>query len=80
MKPGLPGDVTICPLPRIFTMTLQQGTFVRLAGKDDSIYQVLSIDDDGDRCWVRRWPLSKQGSPPFAVPQQQLSEAVLEAV
>jgi hypothetical protein len=67
-------------MPRIFTMTLQQGTFVRLAGKDDSIYQVLTIDDDGDRCWVRRWPLSKQGSPPFAVPQQQLSEAVLEAV
>jgi len=61
-------------------MTLQQGTFVRLSGKDDSIYQILSVDDDGDRCWVRRWPLSKHGSPPFAVPQHQLSEAVLEAV
>ncbi|MCT0200583.1 hypothetical protein KQ313_12965 [Synechococcus sp. CS-1325] len=59
-------------------MTLQQGAFVQLTSKGDTTYQILSIDDDGDRCWVRRWPLSKQGSPPFAVPMNQLSQVVLE--
>jgi hypothetical protein len=57
-------------------MTLQPGSFVQLARRDDSTsldttYQVISVDDDTDRCWVRRWPLSKHGSPSFAVPLHQ---------
>jgi len=67
-----------------FPMTLEhhagpfeQGAFVRLASKGDTVYQVLSLDADADRCWLRRWPLSRQGSPPFSVPLNQLRNAEL---
>lgn len=60
------------------TGTLKQGSFVRLASKGDTTYQVLSLDADADRCWLRRWPLSRQGSPPFSVPLHQLRPAQLE--
>lgn len=56
-------------------MTLHPGAFVRLVSKQDSTYQVLSIDDDAGSCWIRRWPLSRHGSPAFAVSLHQLSHA-----
>jgi len=31
---------------------VEQGAFVRLASKGDTIYQVLSLDADADRCWL----------------------------
>ncbi len=61
-------------------MNLHPGAFIRLADNQDHAYQVVSIDDHADRCWVRRWPLTKQGSPPFAVPFHQVTETDLAAV
>jgi hypothetical protein len=53
-------------------MNLQQGQMVQLESSPDHAYQVLSIDQDTDSCWVRRWPLSRNGSPAFAVSLQQV--------
>ena len=61
-------------------MNLQQGQVVRLTSSPDHTYQVLSIDQDSDLYWIRRWPLSRQGSPPFAVARQQLKNMDLAAV
>lgn len=58
-------------------MTLQSGTFVQLTGKPDGTYQVVSVDDSSESCWVRRWPLDRNGSPPFSVPLQQITSAEL---
>lgn len=56
-------------------MTLQPGDFVRLARPDqDATYQLLNIDDGSGSCWVRRWPLSRHGSPAFAVPIHHLTD------
>ena len=48
-------------------MTIKQGQIVRLTSQPDHAYQLLSLDEASDRCWVRRWPLSRQGSPAFDV-------------
>ena len=34
--------------------------------------QVIGIDGDHDRCWVRQWPLEPKGSPVFEVPLDQI--------
>lgn len=49
-------------------MTLESGSFVQVSGKSDGTYQVVSLDDASASCWVRRWPLARNGSPPFSVP------------
>ena len=46
-------------------MRVHQGDCIRLLDKD--VYQVIAIDDHHDRCWVRRWPLQRHGSPVFEV-------------
>ncbi|MFM7314682.1 MAG: hypothetical protein ACKO0M_16230 [Cyanobium sp.] len=48
-------------------MTLLQGDCIRL-GDDEQLYQVIGVDDRGDRCWLRRWPLARQGSPVLEMP------------
>ncbi len=55
-------------------MTVRQGQLVQMASSREGTYQVLSVDADADLCWVRRWPLSRHGSPPFAVAPEQLLE------
>jgi hypothetical protein len=40
--------------------------------KDDQLYQVISIDDRHDRCWVRRWPLARHGSEVFEISLQHV--------
>lgn len=55
-------------------MTLHQGQMVRLTSSPDHTYQVLSIDTDSSTCWVRRWPLSRHGSPAFALALDQLQQ------
>ncbi|MFM9110236.1 MAG: hypothetical protein ACKOPN_06525 [Prochlorococcaceae cyanobacterium] len=48
---------------------LQQGACIALIGAADGpaaeagFYQVIGIDDRADRCWLRRWPLARHGSP-----------------
>jgi len=62
---------------------LQQGQCVRIAREpstghpaepcgDGQLYQVISIDDRHDRCWVRRWPLARHGSEVFEISLQQV--------
>lgn len=36
------------------------------------LYQVIGVDAPGDRCWLRRWPLARHGSPVFELPLRQL--------
>ncbi|MCP9915580.1 hypothetical protein [Cyanobium sp. ATX 6F1] len=56
-------------------MTLESGSFVQVSGKSDGTYQVVSLDDASESCWVRRWPLARNGSPPFCVPLSQVTPA-----
>ena len=57
VNPRFPSDLS----PPV-SMTLHQGDCIRL-GHDQQLYQVIGVDDRGDRCWLRRWPLARQGSP-----------------
>lgn len=48
-------------------MTIHQGDCVNL-DSDDATYQVIGVDDEHHRCWVRRWPLqTATGSPVFEI-------------
>jgi len=62
---------------------LHQGDCVTL-NCDETIYQVIGIDDSRDRCWVRRWPLERHGSPVFEISLQQVEsndqKALLERI
>ena len=53
-------------------MRLHQGDCIKLRS-DAGLFQVIGIDDDHDRCWVRQWPLKPQGSPVFEVALDQIS-------
>jgi hypothetical protein len=52
-------------------MTLHQGDCVHLH-TDEHLYQVIGVDTTHDRCWVRRWPLARHGSPVFEISLQQV--------
>ncbi len=54
------------PLP-----TPNQGDCVHLEA-DEQLYQVIGVDDRHDRCWLRRWPLARQGSEVFEISLQQV--------
>ena len=60
-------------------MIFHQGQLVRVASNQESTYQVLSIDDAADLCWVRRWPLTRKGSPAFSVSLHQLKQAEIKS-
>ena len=44
------------------------------AGRSEQLYQVIGVDQNGDRAWLRRWPLARHGSPVFEISLQQLQE------
>ena len=59
------------------TTRLHQGDCIRLnalAPQADAqqLYQVISVDPGRDRCWLRRWPLARHGSPVFEMGLAQL--------
>jgi hypothetical protein len=69
-------------------MDLHQGDCIRLGpniesnlqpdlgpNADRQLYQVISIDDRADRCWLRPWPLVRQGSPVFEISLRQVTSA-----
>ena len=62
------------------TPRLRQGDCVRLSprhGEDPAqLYQVIGVDECHDRCWLRRWPLARHGSPVFEFPLQQVEAPV----
>ncbi len=64
----LPTDT---PSIRTSPMSLHQGDCIHLAS-DSNLYQVIAVDPPHDRCWVRRWPLVRGGSPVFEVSLQQV--------
>lgn len=51
--------------------TPNQGDCVHLEA-DEQLYQVIGVDDRHDRCWLRRWPLARQGSEVFEISLQQV--------
>jgi hypothetical protein len=53
-------------------MTLHQGDCITLTS-DEHLYQVIGVDDRSNRCWVRRWPLARHGSPVFEISLQQVA-------
>ena len=58
-------------------MEIQQGDQVNLHS-DAGTFQVIGVDGEHDRCWVRRWPMEpKLGSPVFEVSLQQIAAAGL---
>lgn len=59
------------------TPRLHQGDCIQLpdGGEDGQLYQVIGVDDRGDRCWLRAWPLARHGSPVFEVSLRQLQTA-----
>jgi hypothetical protein len=48
-------------------MTPRPGQFVHLDENPDSHFQVINVDAEKGTCWVRRWPIARNGSPPFSV-------------
>ncbi|MCB4400711.1 hypothetical protein FZX13_12120 [Synechococcus sp. MU1625] len=55
-------------------MTVHQGDCVSL-DSDDNTYQVIGVDGDHDRCWVRRWPLQRsEGSPVFEISMERIRQ------
>jgi len=61
------------PQPTMSTApSLHPGGFIHLACRQGGTYQVISIDEATDSCWVRRWPLTRQGSPAFSVALSQV--------
>jgi hypothetical protein len=57
------------------TLTLNQGDCLRL-GTEEQLYQVIGVDDRQDRCWLRRWPLARQGSEVFEISLQQIQPPI----
>ena len=60
-------------------MTLHQGDCITLTSdencSDENLYQVIGVDDRHNRCWVRRWPLARHGSPVFEISLQQVASS-----
>ena len=54
---------------------LHQGDCIQLADdpcSDHQLYQVIGLDPHHDRCWLRRWPLARHGSPVFEMSLRQV--------
>ena len=45
---------------------INQGDCVSIINYKD-IFQVIGIDLNHDKCWVRKWPLQQNGSPVFEI-------------
>ncbi len=54
------------------TLDLNQGDCIQLLNRED-VFQVIGVDIEHKRCWVRRWPLLPKGSPVFEISIQQVS-------
>ena len=51
---------------------INQGDCVYLKNQKE-LFQVLGIDNDYEKCWVRKWPLNPNGSPVFEISIKQVS-------
>ncbi len=50
---------------------LHQGDCVKLRD-DNNLFQVIGIDKEHQKCWVRQWPLMEKGSPVFEISLHQI--------
>ena len=55
-------------------MDLHQGDCVQLIA-GNQLVQVIAIDNQHNRCWVRRWPLMPKGSPVFEVTIKEIASS-----
>jgi len=51
---------------------LHQGDCVQLVD-DKSLFQIIGIDDEHEKCWIRQWPLLPKGSPVFEIPIEKIA-------
>ncbi|KGG12209.1 MULTISPECIES: hypothetical protein [Prochlorococcus] len=51
---------------------LHQGDCVHLVD-DKNLFQIIGIDNEHEKCWVRQWPLLPKGSPVFEISIQQIA-------
>ena len=51
---------------------INQGDCVYLKNQEE-LFQVLGIDNAHEKCWVREWPLSHNGSPVFEISIKQVT-------
>tara|TARA_B100000700_G_C14218418_1_gene478090 strand:- start:198 stop:395 length:198 start_codon:yes stop_codon:yes gene_type:complete len=51
---------------------VNQGDCVRLVD-NKNLFQVIGIDSIHEKCWVREWPMVKNGSPVFEISTEQIS-------
>ena len=51
---------------------LNLGDCVHIKSSED-LFQVIGVDDEHQKCWVRQWPLLPSGSPVFEVSMQQIA-------
>ena len=51
---------------------IHQGDCVYLKNQEE-LFQVLGVDNAHEKCWVREWPLTPDGSPVFEISIKQLS-------
>ncbi|MBT02029.1 hypothetical protein CL643_02850 [bacterium] len=58
-------------------MTIHHGDCVQLVS-DEGLFQVIGIDDQQKKCWLRRWPLPPKGSPVFEISIQQIDHCCKE--
>jgi len=52
--------------------SINQGDCVYLKNQEE-LFQVLGVDDAYEKCWVREWPLTPNGSPVFEISIKQVS-------
>ena len=52
---------------------INQGDCVYLKNQEE-LFQVLGIDNAYEKCWVREWPLSPNGSPVFEISIKEVSQ------
>ena len=48
-------------------MVPHPGQFVQLDEHPGSHYQVIAVDEAKGTSWIRRWPIARNGSPPFSM-------------
>ena len=53
-------------------MALNHGDCIQLRSSE-GIFQVIGIDDEHQKCWIRRWPLLPKGSPVFEISMKQIN-------
>ena len=51
---------------------LTQGDCIQLLN-EENLFQVIGVDSEHEKCWVRQWPLSASGSPVFEISMQQIA-------